>query len=513
MASARLLAPLIVLLAAGTAAAQAPARAPAPRDTDARSQRAKDLMAAGRYPEAVTAYRELVRATPGDAGLLVGLGRALHLAGKDEDAIPQFEAALRLQPELLTANLYLGASRLQVGRGEAAVAPLQKAVRLQPDNLDARSLLAEALLGLGRASEAEPHLRRITVLAPSDPAAWFNLGKAYEALAGQTLDSLVDRDPESAFTLASLARARRKQGDKTGAFQLYRQALEQSPQMRGLHGAVAALYRETGHADWAAVEEARERRLPPPDCVREAAACAFAAGKYAQLVGTAAAARTRETDYWIARAYDELAAQALARLAALPPSVHIHEWRAQSARAGQRYAESADQWRQALALAPGDPRLTTELAVTLRLNHDLPGAQRLLEDVMRKDPQAPEPNYLLGDLLLARDQVDRAIPFLETAARAAPDEPHGQAALGRAYSKVGRPAEAIPHLKEGLPADVDGSLRLELAHAYQAAGRTELARSATRDYEDFKKSLPPDAQAAAPAPAITGPDAPARPRP
>jgi predicted Zn-dependent protease len=236
--------------------------------------------------------------------------------------------------------------------------------------------------------------------------------------------------------------------------------------------------------------------------------CAFEAGRYGQVVSAAAGGTsTPEKTYWLSRAYGELAAQALARLTALPPSVHSHEWLAQIARNGRRYAEAADHWRKALALSPGDPRLTTELAVTLRAARDLPGAQRLLEEVLRKDPDNPEPNYLLGDLLLARDEPERAIPLLEKAVRIAPREPHGQGALGRAYALVGRSADAIPHLKEALPVDEDGSLRLQLARAYQAAGRAELARAAMRDYEDFKKAAQADEGPSAPAGAITPPDA------
>ena len=498
------LAPLFVLLLAGGASAQAPL-APA-GDAAARSQRGKELMAAGRYAEAVAVYRELVRATPGNAGLLVNLGMALHLADKDEEAIPQLEAAVRLQPDSVPANLFLGASRLHVGRAAAAVAPLQKAARLQPDNLDARSMLAEALLGLGRLAEAEPHLRRLTALAPTDPAAWFNLGKAYEDLAGQSFDALLDGDAESAYALALVAEARLKEGQKTAAFHLYRQAIERRPDMHGLHAAVATIYRDSGHPDWAAIEGGRERRLPRPDCARDTLECAFSAGRYGEVLSAAATVKTPEAAYWRARSYDELARQARGRLTALPASVHSHEWLAQIARSGRRYAESADHWRKALALAPGDPRLTTELAVTLRLNRDLAGAQRLLEEVVRKAPDAPEPNYLLGDLLLARDEPERAIPLLEKAVRAAPEEAHGQGALGRAYALVGRPADAIPHLKEALHADGDGSLRLQLARAYQATGRAELARTAMKDYEDYKKAMQDDADPAAPAAAITPPD-------
>ncbi|HEY8147901.1 MAG TPA: tetratricopeptide repeat protein [Vicinamibacteria bacterium] len=453
-----------------------------------KSRAGKELMAAGRYAEAATAYRELVKAVPGNAGLLVNLGMALHLSGKDQEAIPPLEAALRLDPASLPANLFLGGARLRVGRAEAAIAPLQNAVRLQPDSLEARSMLAEALMGLQRPAQAEPHLRRITQLAPADPAAWFNLGQAYEELAGQSFHDLLERDPESPLTLALVGEVRLDERRRREAFQLYRQAAERAPTMRGLHAALARIYKETDHADWAAIEEERERRLGAPDCAREALACAFAAGRYREVVAAAPGPPTLDRTYWRARAYGELAGQAFARLTSLPPSVHSYEWQAATSRTQRSFAESVDLWRKALALAPGDPRLLTELAVTLRMNRDLAEAQRVLEEAMRADADAPETSFLLGDVLLAREQPARAIPFLEKAVRADPREPRGHAALGRAYALVGRPADAITHLKQSLESDVDGSLRLQLGRAYQATGQTELAQAALKDYEEFRKA-------------------------
>ena len=488
MLAASLLLPLLCL----APAQGAPARAAEPAALAEKSRAAKELMAAGRYAEAAGTYRELVAAIPGNPGLLVNLGMALHLSGRDPEAIAPLEAALRLDPGSVPGNLFLGAARLAVGRGEAAVAPLQKATRLQPDNLEARSMLAEALVGLGRPGEAEPHLRRLTQLAPADPAAWFNLGQAYEELAGQARDDLVERDPESPFTLALVAGVRLGKGQRTAAFHLYREALARAPRARGLHEAVARIYRETGHPDWAAVEEERERGLGPADCAREPLACAFAAGKYREVV-SAPGPRTPEAGYWRARAYDALAAQAFVRLTALPPSVHSYEWTARQGRDQRRYAEAAGLWRKAIALAPRDPRLHTELAITLRLQRDLPGAQRALEEALRLEPGAPDASYFLGDLLLAQDQPARAIPLLEASLRAEPEAPHTHGALGRAYALVGRPADAIPHLRQALPADTDGSLRLQLGRAYQATGQAERAREALKDYEDFRKAMAEDA--------------------
>jgi predicted Zn-dependent protease len=470
-----------------------------------KSEHGKELMAAGRYAEAVPVYRELVQALPGNPGLILNLGMALHMAGRDLDAVPQFEAALRLQPDLLPATLLLGAANMRLGRPAAAVPPLQKVVRLQPDNREARAMLADGLVSLQRYAEAEPHLRRLAQAAPADPAVWFNLGKTYEELAGRAFEDLLKRDPESPFGLALVADARLAQDQRTAAFHLYRLALERRPGFRGLHAAVAGIYRATGHPEWARVEEEKERALPPPDCARDKLECAFAAGKHRDVAAAASRLKTPEAYYWLARAYNELALESFGRLAALPPSPQSHEWTAVTHRDEQRYAESVEQWRKAIALAPGDPRLKMELAVTLRLNRDLPAAQRVLEELVQALPDAPEPNYLLGDVWLAREQPERALPFLEKSVRLEPKEPQARGALGRAYALVGRPAEAILHLQQALPADTDGSLRYQLARSYQAAGQTEQAQAAMKDYEEFRKAAQAASESAGPGAAITPP--------
>ena len=82
---------------------------PSEGDLAAKSQRGKQLMAGGRYAEAAALYRELVAAAPGNPGLLLNLGMALHMSGKDREAVAPLASALRLQPDLMPAALFLGA--------------------------------------------------------------------------------------------------------------------------------------------------------------------------------------------------------------------------------------------------------------------------------------------------------------------------------------------------------------------------------------------------------------------
>src|SRR5262249_4586307 len=125
-------------------------------------------------------------------------------------------------------------------------------------------------------------------------------------------------------------------------------------------------------------------------------------------------------------------------------------------------------------------------------------------ELLKTSPDLPEANGLLGDVLLAEEQPERALPLLEKAVRLRPEPPQGHGSLGRAYALVGRPADAIPHLEKALPADADGSLRYQPARCYQAAGRREDAQKALAAYEEIRKASPPP-ETASQGPPITPP--------
>src|SRR5262249_13519029 len=60
-------------------------------DLAAKSSAAKQAIVAGRYPEAIRIYRELVKAMPDNAGLRLNLGLALDKAGQPGAAIPELQ--------------------------------------------------------------------------------------------------------------------------------------------------------------------------------------------------------------------------------------------------------------------------------------------------------------------------------------------------------------------------------------------------------------------------------------
>jgi tetratricopeptide (TPR) repeat protein len=427
----------------------------------AKSQAAKQLMAEGRFADAVPLYRELCRSMPGNAGIHLNLGLALHMSGNEREAIPEFETILKSDPNNFPALLSLGAARLALNDPAHAIPPLEKIVVIQPDNVDARGMLAGALFEQGRAKDAALHYKKLTALTPEDPKAWYGLGRSYEALARKSFEELNKTGQGSAEWLELVAETRLQRRQYRAAFYFYKEALNKNPKLRSAHEGLAEVYRRTNHPDWAAAEQAKARVMPEPSAMRPA--------------------------YISANLYNRLAMEAFEKLGSLPPSVEMYTLQAESFNNHGQYVEAAEAWRSALKLAPGNPRLERELVTTLYLGRDYEHALPLLEGAQKQSPQSAELNYFVGDSYLHLEQVEKALPYLETAVRLDPKLLPARASLGLTYARAGKPAEAIPNLLAALETDEDGSLHYQLARAYQATGDAERAKEFLKKYQEIQQ--------------------------
>jgi tetratricopeptide (TPR) repeat protein len=454
----------------------------------AKSRRAKQAMAAGKFEEAAAIYRELVRAVPGNPGLRLNLGLAQHMAGRSRDAVPHLEAALKLDPNLSPAHLFLGASYLRLSQPSQAVEPLRKFLEADASHKEARQMLADALLSLERYEQSAEQFRRLSELDPRNPKAWEGLGRSYEALAGRAFEELEQTAPESPYWFASIAGARLRQQQYQSAFYFYRQALTRRPALRGVHAELAEIYRQTGHPEWATAAEQKERALGPPDCSTQQLECDFLAGRYRQVVAAVRGKKTAESYYWQSQSYSRLALEAFTRLGELPRSVEIHALMAEIHGSHGRHVEAVKEWRKALELSPHDSSLQKELAISLHTSRDHEAALRLCEALLEREPRSAHLNFLTGDSLLSLQQSEKAIPYLQAAVKYDPQMLAAHAALGRAYVQAGQPGQAVAHLKLALAIDDDGSLHYQLARAYQSAGKRELADQTLRDYQEMQKS-------------------------
>ena len=458
-----------------------------------KAQRAKELMAAGRAAEAAPLYRDLVSAIPNNPGLLLNLGLALDLSGKKRDAITQYGAVLKIDPNSFPALLLMGTAYMDLGEPSKALPPLQTAEKLQPGNLQAEGTLADADMGVNRFADAARIFQQLSMQDPSNAKAWYGLGSAYEGLAQQNFDALTEVGQGSGYWLDLVAESRLETKQTYSAFYFYRQALEKMPSLRGAHAAIAEVYQQTGHADWAPTEQAREAQLPAPDCSVQRLECEFLKGEFQVIV--ADGKKSPETFYWKTRACNRLALDAYTHLAQLPPSQESYELQARLASKRRQYAEATKELQEALKLSPGSPQIKRELAVALYRSGSLDEAQSLFRDLLQLDRDSTELNYLLGDTLLNSQKPQEAIVYLQKAVAHDAKFPVAEKSLGVAYLQMGQAERAIPHLRAALASDEDGSVHYQLGRAYQAHGDRELARNMFKQYQEAKQKNEAESQA------------------
>jgi predicted Zn-dependent protease len=462
--------------------------------TDALGVRAAEAaaaMQAGRFQDAAAIYDELASARPADAGLLMNLGMARYMAGDPAAALAPLQKAVRLRPALAPASLFLGAALLDLGRGREAVLPLQRAVTALPQNADAREMLARAYLERSQFTKASVHYQTLTTMQPVNPKAWYGLTRSYEGIAEEALAALQRQSPDSPLIELVVADVAVTQEKFAAALAIYRRALDGAAPVGGLHEAVVELYERAGKPEWAAAESRHVRRRSAAACVARRAECHFLAGRFREALAAASPSPAAVDRYWVIRAANRLATEAVARLEKIPPSVELHLIRAELAQSRGRYTEAVTEIRAALALSPGNPRIETALAEALLQAHNLDEALPLLERLNRDHPADGPLLFMYGDALVQGQQFEAAIPILERAVKADGAPLSARASLGRAYVQAGRYQEALSHLEAAAREDEDGDVQYQLARAYQALERPVEAQKAMMEYQKRRERAVP----------------------
>jgi len=462
-------------------------------------------MATGRYEEAIPIYRDLVRAVPGNAGLITNLGVACHMAGREQEAIVEFTKALSLEPRNVPAHLYLGDAYLSLGEPARAIPHLEIAVRADPSDAASRGNLAEALFAVKKFQGAAAQFEQLSQLDPRNPQVWYRLGACYQELSQESFDDLEKTAAGSSYWLALVADSRAKAMQLSSAFYLYRQAISKNPKLRGVHASLAEVYAKSGHPDWAETERQREDELGKPNCAAEKNECAFRDGNYRELADLAG--RSSEVFYWKTRAYRKLAIDALGHLGRLPPSPQLHELLASIQADEHQFPGAVQEWQKAYELSGKDADIGTQLVLALFQVQNFTEARHFLETLLQQRPKSAELNYLLGFTLLSLKQPKDAAHYLEISLQMDPQLLSAHSSLAQAYLAMGESKQAIPHLKAALSIDRDGSIHYQLARAYQSSGQSELARTMLQQYQQIhnarqaeQQTLQQEVQITAPGP-------------
>jgi predicted Zn-dependent protease len=373
----------------------------------------------------------------------------------------------------------------------------------QPDSAAAHMHAAAQATRDHRFIEAVGELSAAVEIAPTLAPAWYALGQAYTDVSNEAANTFRDGAEDASWRRLLTADSLLANGRLVDAFALYRDALDRLPSMVSIHDSVARIYERSGHADWADRERAEAARVSV-DCPARPALCEFRAGRTRAALDATRDRSDAESRYWRARAAGELARAAFKRLDDLPDSVERRSARAARARAEERPLDAIAEIDAALALAPGHPALTYELAAACYAARDYERALATLAPMVRGPSRDANALMLAAYSLLRLRRVEEAIPVLQRVLESAIADPAARLALGRAYVLTGNYAAAIPLLEPQLADDDDGSLHVQLARAYAAIGERSKAAALSTAAVELQRAADRRASAAAQR-AITAP--------
>jgi superkiller protein 3 len=161
--------------------------------------------------------------------------RVLYLRKDYARAIPQLQRMIQLDPKSAEAYYYLGLSQRALGDDASGMASLQKAVELDPNQASWWLQLGAGHAKLKALTEARSAFQNAArdssttgAIALQQLGYYDLLDKKYET-SKDYLERSTKQDPKQVMTWVWLGQARQNSGDRAGAIEAYRKALELKP--------------------------------------------------------------------------------------------------------------------------------------------------------------------------------------------------------------------------------------------------------------------------------------------
>ena len=352
----------------------------------------QESIQAGKYPEALDAISEALKAYPKDGGLL-NLRGVIHAQQNElAEARKDFERAVTLTPGLTPAWQNLGrACQLSMGRDPAdsrcAADAWQRVLKVQPDDPEAHFSLAAVYENQGKYAESLREIERL----PADDGA---------------------RSPVLAVRCADLAGLDRMKEANETARRLTRTAEFSEADLTSILPSLAT----PGRAPLVVtlVEALDAHGAASPDSLRSLVLA------YEQVNRLSDARKTLE------------------RLAVADPKnpQHLFEL-ARVAYKMHDFEGAIGYLGHARDLVPSDARVHFLFGLVLE-ELELPlEARRSLEKAVALDPGNPDYNYALGSVILTTREASPAVACFQKYVNARPQDPKGHFGLGVAYFAAG----------------------------------------------------------------------------
>ncbi|MBV8281915.1 MAG: tetratricopeptide repeat protein [Candidatus Eremiobacteraeota bacterium] len=219
--------------------------------------------------------------------------------------------------------------------------------------------------------------------------------------------------------------------------------------------------------------------------LRLLAFCAYSTGDYRHAFEAAtrlAAAPGSEVEglYWQTRASQKLGADALSHASEIDRgSSKLHTLLGDIYRQEKQLQEAEQEYRKALSVQPHDTGALFGLSLALLADGQIDEAFHVAQGAWAENPDDPELNAVMGEILCQRDRFTEAETYLKKSLNTKPEyASHVHALLGKVYANTDRPRDAIAELKLALAEDRDGHLYYQIGRLYLKIGDRHSAEEA-----------------------------------
>ncbi len=447
--------------------------------TDLYRRYAELALRSGTTQEAEKALNWVIGARLADAETYRRLGDVRLEAKRYSEAAGLYEKALEEEPRNAAALGGLGAAKLKAGDAAGAVEACRSAVDIEPDSAGHYRTLGEALLALGDSTKAVAARRTFLDKGGSDGAVAFSVG-AYEFGhrrfddAARYLELVKGKRTRSFGYLRMLGESHYRLGNHKKAFPVLRLAANKYPRAKEWPDVVEMLI-----TSYIGLKENKKAQ--------------YWVDKYA--------ARSRQSSPDVAyyRAFlleRTSASKALAlyeRNIAAYPNDHRNYLRLglMKSKSRKTLPESVELLKKAVSLADTIPEAWLEIARAYRQLNRPDDELAALRVFVASEPQHPEANARIGELMLREGKTGEALKQLEKATEAGADDPAILLALAQGYVRSGRLDEAVGALekaKKSAPGDVEVHRRL--ADVYRRKAETVKAIAELKTVIELRRDNP-----------------------
>ena len=379
-----------------------------------------------------------------------------------------------LHPRSHEAWQSLAALAARLKRPDVALRAVEQALKIKPTSVESRLLHAQVLLALGQKERALDEARK-----------------------------LVGEHPKRNDIRLALAQMLVQSGEYELARKRFEQVLARQPKNADLVYTLGLLNLEMKRYD-----DARRYLRRVLDLGKHVYDASYYLGRIAEQEGNyreAASWYLRVTDGSFRREAQARVAVMLAKLGRVEEArEHLRRMRQEATDANEqvrlilmeggileeagRLDEAERLYRDALKTFPGNADLLYGLAMLAEQKGDLATMERLLKDIISRNPEDARALNALGYVLADRtERYMEALGFIRRALEISPDDPAILDSMGWVLYRLGKLEQALEYLRKAHARLLDDEIGSHLVEVLWKLGRHDEAR---RIYAKVKKAFP-----------------------